>query len=100
MKFLGYVFATIVLAVAGTIVYGFTLSQLWAWFVVPLFNAPSLSILQASGLMLVSSAFKGVKMDAKEEPYADLLTKAAIAMTIYPPLALLNGWILYKLIGV
>jgi len=40
---------------AFTILRGFVLSQLWAWFVVPALGAPSLSIGEAIGITLVVS---------------------------------------------
>lgn len=38
--------------------WGFALTHLWRWFVVPVFHAPALAMWQAVGLLVVASCFK------------------------------------------
>lgn len=54
---LGILVALIVQWVGGVIVNGWALSLLWLWFVVPVFNAPALSNMQAYGLILLANFF-------------------------------------------
>lgn len=41
----------------GIFANGFVATRLWAWFVVPVFHAPPLSILYAAGIMLLVRLF-------------------------------------------
>lgn len=43
----------VLLFTVSPLVSGFVTSQLWAWFIVPTFNAPTLNIPQAIGLTLI-----------------------------------------------
>lgn len=71
-----------------------TFSTLWAWFVVPLFNLPVLSMLQAYGVALAFRACKG--LDTKKQEKEELSSVLA-RMLVVPPLAsgvmLLVGWV-------
>lgn len=49
--------AALVLVVPATVWYGYVLSVLWAWFVVPAFEAPPLSIPYAIGIALLVGMF-------------------------------------------
>ena len=52
MKLLGCV-GVIAIAVLGSLLEGLVLSIMWGWFVVPVFDAPSLSIPVAISLSLI-----------------------------------------------
>lgn len=54
----GTVMAGVVGAFALALWSAYALTYLWAWFVVPLFALPALSVPQAYGLMLVTGLFK------------------------------------------
>jgi len=60
---------TIATRVVSTIVFGFVLMTLWAWFVVPAFNLPELTIVSAIGLGLIV-AFT-THQNKKEDFYSD-----------------------------
>ena len=51
--------AGLLVAVPITIWRGYVLSVLWAWFIVPLFGLPALSIPLAIGLMVIVSMARG-----------------------------------------
>lgn len=76
----------IAVVVAMTLLRAFVLLKLWAWFVVPLFNLPALTIPYAIGLSLVVSMFiiHATKDDDKKYWAGAIIT---------PLVALLIGWI-------
>ena len=57
MEAIGKFVVGIVLLVFSVIVRGYTISILWSWFIVPVFNAPGLGIMQAVGVSLVVGVF-------------------------------------------
>lgn len=61
-------FFTLVLGFASNLVKGWALTKLWAWFVVPVFHLPVLSIVQGIGLTLVVglATFRGIDLKAQE----------------------------------
>ena len=62
--------ATIVAVVALlTIFQGWTLSVLWEWFAVSIFNAPSISILEAIGLTILISFIREQEADNSKSRY-------------------------------
>lgn len=73
---------------------GLTLSLLWAWFVVPVFAVPVLSVLQAYGLALVVRAARGYQSQPKsEDGFGAAVAKAFILPPLVAGLLLLAGWV-------
>jgi hypothetical protein len=66
MKLLGC-FGLIALLVLNVILTGWVLSILWAWFIVPVFSAPALSIPYALGVALVVGMMTHQPNRAKDE---------------------------------
>lgn len=115
--FLSLLLMTPVTMVLSSIVQGWVLTYLWAWFVVPLFHAPVLSLPAAIGLRLTvgtlatnltSSRSNDKDKDEdkdkdKEAPEEDRSRRASRAfvglfgmlllMVLLPMLTLLFGWI-------
>jgi hypothetical protein len=67
--------------------YGFALSGIWGWFVVPVFAAPVVNTWQAAGLMLVVSSMR-LKLGKSSEP--DL--QSFLVFLLSPALILLVGY--------
>jgi hypothetical protein len=78
--------------VAGTMLSGWVLTMLWAWFVTPTFGLPLLSIPQAIGLCLVVNMLAGQSRTGKDgdKDWANLLAVAFVG----PLLVLAMGWII------
>lgn len=55
MKTIGYITTFIIIAVPTTIWNGYVLSILWGWFIVPTFEAPTLSVGYAIGFTMIVS---------------------------------------------
>ena len=73
---------------------GLTLSLLWAWFVVPVFAVPVLSVLQAYGLALVVRVAHGIQAQPKgEDGFGAALGRAIILPPFIAGLFLLVGWV-------
>lgn len=88
--------AFLVMVVAHSLLYGYALSVLWGWFMVPLFNAPPLSIAAAIGVATIVTLLT-YKM-RKEDVTGDDLTprqtgKVMLLLAAHPLFALALGWI-------
>lgn len=64
-----------VVLVVSSIANGFVLSILWGWFVVPLFEVPSLTIAQAIGISIVVSYFTNQYNDSDKKEEKSLTEK-------------------------
>jgi len=94
MKFLGYVFATLATLAYTTILGGFTIQALWMWFVVPVFEVPSLSVAAAAGLSLaVASIMPLSNSPYDEKDLGEVLTFALVAVSIKSAMLLAVGWV-------
>ena len=110
MKILGYtaiglVLIALVLAIvaASTLLSGFVLATLWAWFIVPTLKVGALTTLQAAGIALVAR-FLTFKIDTQElmnekseDKWKGPATQVAV-LFVYPLLALFSGWIIHMFI--
>ena len=86
------------LLVLGSIWRGYALTVLWAWFVVPVFHLPVLSIAPAIGLSLIVS-FLTYQSDAKtptDDSATDAFVKATLSTILMPLAALCIGWIVHQ----
>ncbi len=98
MKIVGLITTTLLLILAATLLNGFTLAQLWAWFMVPTFGLPKLSIPAALGLAQVITFFTYRASDDKkadEDDSAMVKFCAQFAhLAIKCGVFLLIGWII------
>lgn len=97
MKNLLLIVVSLVSGVFTTIYSGWVLTKLWAWFVIPTFAAPMLSIPIAIGLALIVN-YLTYQMDAakkdEEKDAAIVVLKAVLIGLFKPTFALLIGWII------
>ncbi|MFS1518600.1 hypothetical protein V1503_19365 [Bacillus sp. SCS-151] len=79
------------------LIHGFVLSLLWEWFIVSAFSVPSISIIEAVGVMLVVD-FILLKIDWKEEamevPMEEFIYKLVAHSIVMPFWGLGIGYIL------
>lgn len=61
------IFGAISLIISVTLIRAFVLSYLWIWFVVPIFNLPSIGIAQCIGVALVSAFLFHPYIPSKEK---------------------------------
>lgn len=83
-----------VLMPLGVMWSGFALSKLWAWFLVPAFGVPPLSIPAAIGLALVVSYMTYQDTNADEDKDTkERVIKGALTLALKPAMALGFGWV-------
>lgn len=98
-KAIGYALAT-VLGIVGVVALvalqslwsGYVLHVLWAWFIVPTFGAPPLTIAAAIGLMTVLGAMQGARRYKKDDEFGK-----TIALSFMAPLLSLGVGFIVRL---
>lgn len=74
--------------------YGWALSVLWGWFVVPVFGAPQITVWYAYGLTLVAAMITGQTARVNgENKKAEWST--VIATMLSPLVIVFIGWIIH-----
>ncbi|OGL32324.1 hypothetical protein A3F64_03165 [Candidatus Saccharibacteria bacterium RIFCSPHIGHO2_12_FULL_42_8] len=94
----GYVGLIGALIGISSILNGWVLSILWGWFVVPTFDAPDISVVQAIGLALVVRFLthsRSIEESDDSMSKEEKLQKAAIVAIASPLFALFFGWIVH-----
>ena len=89
-------FAAFVLAIVwGSFWTGLAISMMWAWFVVPLFALPALSIPQAFGLVLLARMVVWHRPERKKEGdgFGKVLANAFVHPPLYAGMFLLVGYV-------
>jgi hypothetical protein len=104
---IGSIFGIFIVALGiayGTFAHGFVGMKLWEWFIVPVFNIKSISLLQAAGIMLIVRLFtyetagKDIaKSNNSEKSFKTHLYELWVAM-ILPWISLLTGYIVHRLL--
>lgn len=85
-----------VTTITGTIMNGWALTVLWTWFIVPVFNLPTLSIIQAIGIGMVVTFLTRHSID-KEEDAKDIgaaISTAIVSAVVVPLLTVGIGYII------
>jgi hypothetical protein len=81
---------------------GWVLSVMWAWFIVPTFNAPTLSIPMAIGISMVVGllTYQNSKNDKEEESYewARIIGSLLVIVFGKPLLVLFLAWVVYQFV--
>ena len=88
-------FMTVILAmVISPIINGFVVLKLWAWFIVPTFEAQPLRIVEAIGLMFIVNYLKTKTLkEADKDKFWELFAAKFVFIIIYSGFALLAGWV-------
>lgn len=89
---------TIILGILGLIWKGYVFSILWEWFVIPVFELPLLTLIQATSFVLLINFMKASIpiLDYTKEGWSNmktLLYKTSWVI-LFPALALLVGWLI------
>lgn len=75
---------------------GYVVSKLWAWFIVPIFGLPTLSVAQAVGVSLVVTYFTYHQTpDLKSKDKKEKIEAAVVSLS-QPLLTLLMGYIVHR----
>ncbi len=92
---------TIFSLVVGFLMWGWVFSIMWGWFIVPIFDAPQISVLYAMGIYMLVGMFKFKREDIEPTKSNDLSVSIAnlfVYSIINPLVALFFGWIVHSLI--
>ena len=91
----GGLVGVIALAALASIWKGYVLTVLWAWFVVPIFGLPVLSLAPAIGISLMVSflTHQSDATTAKEGTPTDRFAKSVSHALIAPAVVLGIGWV-------
>jgi hypothetical protein len=93
MKAVGYLATIVMVTVGGGCVYGFTVSHLWGWFIVPAFHLPELGLVNAVGLGLLASLMTKEHPEPREKmTLAESLGVGAVKILLNNGMALLAGY--------
>lgn len=88
LKFLG----TIALAIGSTILKGFVLTKLWAWFLVPFFGLPAIGIALAVGIATLVGLLAFQLPSFNEAENDNYLLNSIVYGYVFPLVALLVGF--------
>jgi hypothetical protein len=97
MKTVGLVGTLLAFIVISALLNGYVLSVFWGWFIVPVFDVPSITTLQAYGLMLVVGLLKGhtsAKQD-KSKTTADVIGELITVSVFVPLFCLVFGYFVH-----
>lgn len=95
MKLVGQVTVAIIAGAFSFIVFGYSFTILWAWFIVPTFGLPELTIAEAIGIRMVA-AFISPKIGKKDErPFSEVMSDAVAFSIVFPLLTLAVGWLVH-----
>lgn len=91
-----------ILLLLSSLINGWALSILWAWFIVPVFSIPALSLGQAIGVAMVVSFLTWQHIDAKssDESGAVKFVTALMLTVGRPVFAVLFGMVIKQLFGI
>jgi hypothetical protein len=94
MKIIGYITTTILLLVFVTVLRGFVLAKLWAWFICSTFGLHPLTLPQAVGICGIIGYFS-TKVDGKkdERKWTEIMGQALGGSIGLACMCLLLGWI-------
>ena len=98
MKALGWVTAFVVVITTSTILNGYALSVLWAWFIVKTFGLPTLTIPTAIGLSMIVSYLTYQPRESKGDSFASILGKGIAMAIAKPALALATAWVVVQFV--
>lgn len=93
---IGILTVLVVTTITGTIMNGWALTVLWIWFIIPVFNLPTLSIIQAIGIGMVVTFLTRHSIN-KEEAAKDTgaaIWTAIVSAVIVPLLTVGIGYII------
>lgn len=97
---IGIPLSIIILMVVGSIMGGWALSTMWGWFIVPIFELPTLTIAQAAGVSCVAGLFRTVKVNQESNDNDFVVTIAkSVGVVVFVNLFAVGwGWVVYQFI--
>lgn len=97
LAFLGGIVAFFGIWAIGALWGGYVLTVLWAWFIVPTFHLPPLSLVAAIGMsMVIGYLTSHIDMEHKSEiGWGQRFANRIVVALLKPLFALFFGWIIH-----
>lgn len=92
------IFVFVILQIISTIFNGYVLKILWGWFLVPILNAPVLTIAGAIGMILVTQFLTYKPSNSDDKPDAETIVATGVSAITYPSVGLLMGFVIKQFI--
>lgn len=98
------VLLTFIALPAAIFAHGYTISTLWAWFIIPIFGLPEIGVLEAAAMLLFINYFvakpdKDVDIMSSKLSLDNYMANTLTNIVLKPLVALSIGWILKELIA-
>lgn len=97
MKIIGIITSFTILTFLSAIWSGFVLCKLWAWFIIPTFGLPALSVGVAIGIALLINYLTAQPLSNSKQDNgksaSEKLWEAILVPLLRPAISLLFGWI-------
>jgi len=95
----GKIAITLLVGALGVFVGGWVLSEVWGWFIVPVFNAPSLTVIQAVGITFVVFLVLPGRPppDTKDKDWMELFALGIAQSLVSPLVTWLLAYIVMRL---
>lgn len=94
MENFGKIMTVILAMIISPIVSGFVILKLWAWFIVPTFEAQPLRLVEAIGLMFLINYLKAKRdKEADKDKFWEQFARNFAFVIIYAGFVLLAGWV-------
>jgi hypothetical protein len=98
---IGWFVSYAVFLVVGVVLHGWTLTVLWAWFVVPTFRMAALGIAPALGLSMLIGYLtrQDINIEAPERTNGERLGRFIALALVAPALTLGMAWVVHLFMG-
>lgn len=94
MRYVGYTTVLLMTILFSSTLGGWTLTVLWSWFIVDLFDAPTLSIPSAIGICITVGFFAfSVSQDDNEKEAGEMIKDSVINSILRSVVCLSGGWV-------
>ncbi len=94
---IGVMISVVLVSVVGAIINGWALSTLWGWFIVPVFDLPILTIIQAIGISLILGYITSKEPKHSDDRKSSDRIIESTAHTLATPLFSVGiGWIVLQ----
>ena len=94
METIGKITSFFITVIVGAILSGFVLMKFWAWFIVPIFSLPTLTVVQAIGLGFIIRWLTHEKEVDEDKDFVEILImslKGIVSLGV----AFFMGWIIH-----
>lgn len=89
---IGMLLVIALMVIIGSLMNGWALSVLWGWFMVPVFELPIISLVQAIGISMTIGLLVSHTTDTDSKEWTDIVGTYIGRAIAYPILVVAIGW--------